>query len=227
MHIDVNWVQTCEAEWLQMMKLLTRGDPLDDATSVVVDNRVSSLGRARAFGLEPVILAKEACHPHQGSCYLESVIPRSDIAPHGRPTVLVVPVPVFPIRERLPPSLFLLLPLRYLIRVAAKGSVGEVEPFPLPRANRLCKTEGETVAPASETVDEEIVISIDVTTCGRRGTANEIGSGNASGTSAVPGYVVHASVLKVTGCEGAASNKLPSFLESAIESEDVGAAEGT
>ncbi|KAJ7887908.1 hypothetical protein B0H13DRAFT_1888665 [Mycena leptocephala] len=62
----------CEAEWLQLVGLLTRGDPLDDTTSVVVDKRVSSLGRARAFGLEPVILAKEACHPHQGSCNLES-----------------------------------------------------------------------------------------------------------------------------------------------------------
>ncbi|KAJ7928397.1 hypothetical protein B0H13DRAFT_1860590 [Mycena leptocephala] len=81
MLLDVDsCIHHCEAEWLQMMKLLTRGDPLDDATSIVVDNRVSSLGRVRAFGLEPVILAKEACHPHQGSCYLESVIPRSDIA---------------------------------------------------------------------------------------------------------------------------------------------------
>ncbi|KAJ7834167.1 hypothetical protein B0H13DRAFT_1914199 [Mycena leptocephala] len=74
-----SFVHHCEAEWLQLVELLARGDPLDDATSVVVDKRVSSLGRARAFGLEPVILAKEVCHPHQGSCNLESVIPRSDI----------------------------------------------------------------------------------------------------------------------------------------------------
>ncbi|KAJ7903116.1 hypothetical protein B0H13DRAFT_1882276 [Mycena leptocephala] len=68
------WVCTgdCEAVWLQLKGLLARGDLRDYATSVVFDMRVSNLGRALVFGLEPVILAKEdmGAQPGRGSTWL-------------------------------------------------------------------------------------------------------------------------------------------------------------
>lgn len=63
-------VTLCEAVRLQRAELLARGVLREGSARTFPDSRIEPGGERAHSALEPVILAKETCHPCPGLCYL-------------------------------------------------------------------------------------------------------------------------------------------------------------